>query len=158
MIARTADALTTLRGALRSGAIRRKYLALVNGNLKAPLTLDAPIAHHPKNPRKMIVVAKEAERAKLSARPALTRVEPIRRVGNFTLVAVMPSSGMRHQIRAHLASAGYPIVGDELYGGLVASLSAGRFWLHLSEIELESPASGAIKLFAPLPKDLAKLT
>ena len=157
MIARTTDALTTLRGALRSGAIKRKYLALVNGNLNTPLMLNAAIAHHPKNPRKMIVVANEAERAKLAARPALTRVEPQRRIGNFTLVAVMPSSGVRHQIRAHLADAGFPIVGDELYGGTAASLEAGRFWLHLSEIELGSPASGAIKVSAPLPADLARL-
>jgi 23S rRNA-/tRNA-specific pseudouridylate synthase len=157
MIARTADTLATLRSALRAGAIKRKYLALVNGNLKTPLILNAPIAHHPKNPRKMMVVANEAERARLAARPALTKVEPARRIGNFTLVAVMPSSGVRHQIRAHLASAGFPIVGDELYGGPAASLEAGRFWLHLSEIEVQSPASGAIKVSAPLPDDLARL-
>jgi 23S rRNA pseudouridine1911/1915/1917 synthase len=157
MIARTVDALATLRGALRTGAIKRKYLALVNGNLKTPLMLNAPIAHHPKNPRRMIVVADEAERAKLAARPALTRIEPQRRIGNFTLVAVTPSSGVRHQIRAHLASAGFPIVGDELYGGPAALMHAGRFWLHLSEIELVSPASGTVKISAPLPDDLARL-
>jgi 23S rRNA pseudouridine1911/1915/1917 synthase len=157
MIARTADALATLRGALRTGAIKRKYLALVNGNLKTPLMLNAPIAHHPKNPRRMIVVADEAESAKLAARPALTRIDPQRRIGNFTLVAVTPSSGVRHQIRAHLASAGFPITGDELYGAPAASFGVGRFWLHLSEIELGSPASGAIRVFAPLPDDLARL-
>jgi 23S rRNA pseudouridine1911/1915/1917 synthase len=157
MIARTADALATLRGALRTGAIKRKYLALVNGNLKTPLMLNAPIAHHPKNPRRMIVVADEAESAKLAARPALTRIDPQRRIGNFTLVAVTPSSGVRHQIRAHLANAGFPIVGDELYGASAASLEAGRFWLHLSEIELQSPVSGAVKISAPLPDDLARL-
>ncbi len=157
MIARTAEAVTTLRSALRSGAIKRKYLALVTGHLRAPLTLSAPIAHHPKNPRKMIVVANEADRAKLAARPTLTRVEPIRRVGDLTLVAVTPSSGVRHQIRVHLASAGFPIVGDELYGGRPSILAAGRFWLHLSEIELQSPASGATKIAAPLPGELASL-
>jgi 23S rRNA pseudouridine1911/1915/1917 synthase len=157
MVARTADALVTLRGALRTGAIKRKYLALVNGNLKTPLMLNAPIAHHPKNPRKMIVAANEADRANLAARPALTRIEPQRRIGDFTLVAVTPSSGVRHQIRAHLASAGFPIVGDELYGAPTASMEAGRFWLHLSEIDLQSPASGAVKISAPLADDLARL-
>jgi 23S rRNA pseudouridine1911/1915/1917 synthase len=158
MIARTEDALTALRSALRSGTIKRKYLALVEGHLRAPLVLSAPIAHHPKNPRKMIVVPNEADRARLAARPALTRVEPIRRVGELTLVAVMPTSGVRHQIRAHLASAGFPIVGDELYGGRLSALGAGRFWLHLSQIELESPASGATQVSAPLPDQLASLT
>lgn len=157
MIARTADAFALLRPALRSGAIKRKYLAMVAGNAMTPLKLDAPIAHHPKNPRKMFVVSTESDRIKLAARPAFTRIEPIRRVGNFTLLAAMPSTGMRHQIRVHLAHAGFPIVGDELYGGPAASLGAPRFWLHLSEIELESPFSGAIRVSAPIPDDLAKL-
>ncbi len=156
MIARTADAFTTVRRALRSGAIKRKYLALVSGNLKAPLNLDAPIAHHPKNPRRMIV-CNESDSERLGARPAVTRVEPVRRVGNFTLVSVMPSTGMRHQIRVHLAKAGIPIVGDDLYGGAPTDLRTGRFWLHLSEIEFESPASGASKVSAPLPGELARL-
>jgi 23S rRNA pseudouridine1911/1915/1917 synthase len=157
MIARTADAFALLRLALRSDAVKRKYLALVSGNLKAPLSLSAPIAHHPKNPRKMIVASDEADVAKLAARPALTRVEPTRRVGNFTLVSVMPSSGVRHQIRVHLASAGFPIVGDDLYGGAPSDLRPGRFWLHLSEIEFDSPASGATRVSAPMPPELAKL-
>ena len=156
MIARTADAFAILRPAIRYGAIRRKYLALVAGNLKAPLSLSTPIAHHPKNPRKMIVASAESDVAKLAARPALTRIEPIRRVGNFTLVSAMPSSGVRHQIRVHLASAGFPIVGDELYGGAPSDLAPGRFWLHLSEIEFESPATGAAKVSAPLPNELAR--
>jgi 23S rRNA pseudouridine1911/1915/1917 synthase len=157
MIARTADAFALLRSAIRSGAIKRRYLALVSGNLKAPLNLGTPIAHHPKNPRKMIVVSDESDRARLAARPAVTRIEPIRRVGNFTLVSVTPSTGVRHQIRVHLASAGFPMVGDDLYGGAPADLGPGRFWLHLSEIEFESPASGAGKVPAPLTADLARL-
>jgi 23S rRNA-/tRNA-specific pseudouridylate synthase len=64
---------------------------------------------------------------------------------------------VRHQIRAHLASAGFPIVGDELYGAPAASMGVGRFWFHLSEIDLVSLASGAVKISAPLPDDLARL-
>ena len=157
MIARTADAFATLRHAIRSGAIKRRYLALVSGNLKAPLNLDTPIAHHPKNPRSMILVSDESDSARLAARSALTRVGPMRRVGNFTVVSVMPSTGVRHQIRVHLASAGFPIVGDDLYGGAPSGLGPGRFWLHLSEIEFESPASGVSKVSAPLPNELARL-
>ncbi len=157
MIARTGDAFGILRRAIRSDIIKRKYLAMVSGNVRTGLTLDAPIAHHPKNPRKMIVVPDQSEIAKLAARPAITRVEPVRKVGDFTLVAVMPSSGVRHQIRVHLAFAGFPIVADDLYGGAPADLGPGRFWLHLSEIEFESPASGASKVSAPLPEELAKM-
>ena len=157
MVARTGDAFTALRRAIRSGVIKRKYLALVSGNVRTSLNLDAPIAHHPKNPRKMIVVADQSEVAKLAARPALTRVEPVRRVDDFTLVSVMPSTGTRHQIRVHLVFAGFPILGDDLYGGAPSDLSPGRFWLHLSEIEFESPASGGSTVSAPLPKELERM-
>ena len=86
----------------------------------------------------------------------------MRRVSLFaiaivTLVSVTPSTGVRHQIRVHLASAGFPMVGDDLYGGAPADLGPGRFWLHLSEIEFESPASGAGTVPAPLSADLARL-
>ncbi len=89
--------------------------------------------------------------------PPSPAVEAVRRVGDFTLVAVTPATGMRHQIRIHLADAGYPIVGDELYGGALTDLGSGRFWLHLAEMGFESPASGASKVSAPLPDELAKL-
>ncbi len=157
MIARTAAAFALLRSAIRAGAIRRRYLALVNGNLKATLNLSTPIAHHPKNPRRMIVVSDQSDQEKLAARPASTLVEPMHRVGDFTLVSVKPSTGVRHQIRVHLASAEFPIVGDELYGGPATELGIGRFWLHLAEIEFESPASGACKVSAPLPDELARM-
>ena len=58
MIARSTDAFATLRHAIRSAAIKRKYLALVSGNLKAPLNLTVPIAHHPKNPRRMTPITR----------------------------------------------------------------------------------------------------
>jgi 23S rRNA pseudouridine1911/1915/1917 synthase len=157
LIARSIEAFSILRPAIRSGVIKRKYLALVAGHLKMPLTLNAPIAHHPKNPRRMIAASDESDTWRLAARPALSRIEPITRIETFTLVSVVPSTGVRHQIRVHLASAGFPIVGDELYGGPSTQLQSGRFWLHLSEMEFESPVSGATKVSAPIPKDLAGL-
>jgi 23S rRNA-/tRNA-specific pseudouridylate synthase len=85
-------------------------------------------------------------------------VEPVRGVGSATLIRVVPRTGLRHQIRLHLASAGFPIVGDLLYGGpKVAGWPEDRFWLHLAEVALDSPSSGHIKVTAPLPGDLARL-
>ncbi len=156
LIARSAQAFTILRAAIRSGAVKRRYLALVAGTPDTPLTLNLPIAHHPKNPRRMVAAA--ANPGVLSARPAVTRVETVRRAGKFTLLSVTPSTGARHQIRVHLASAGFPIIGDELYGGgAAAALGPGRFWLHLSQMEFESPASGAVRIEAPLPAELSKM-
>lgn len=155
IVARTAEAFATLRHAVRSGDVARRYLALVEGDLNAPLELTAPVAHHPKSVRRMVTAGSEARR-RIRARPAMTRVEPLKRLGEFTLVRVIPRTGMRHQIRVHLASAGHPIAGDTLYGGApLCGLGSGRFWLHLAELELDSPGSGHAAASAPVPADLA---
>ena len=144
-------ALTDLREAVRAGRIRRDYQALVVGNVKQSLEIEFPIAHDPRHARRMTIATSLAG----GARPASTSIEPIRRVGDFTLVWARPRTGMRHQIRVHLAHAGHPIAGDVLYGGpRLEALSQGRFWLHLAELELRSPASGPVRVQAPLPGDL----
>jgi 23S rRNA pseudouridine1911/1915/1917 synthase len=158
LIARTPEAFAVLRNAIRAGKIVRIYQALVAGHLASRLELNSPIAHHRTNSRKMMLGDPDTEDRKRAGRPAATLVEPVRGVGSTTLIRVVPRTGLRHQIRLHLASAGFPIVGDLLYGGPeVADLPEDRFWLHLAEIALDSPASGHIKVTAPLPRDLARL-
>jgi 23S rRNA pseudouridine1911/1915/1917 synthase len=158
LIARTPEAFTVLRGAIRLGKIVRVYQALVAGHLASRLELNSPIAHHRANSRKMMLGDPHSDERKRAGRPAATLVEPVREVGSATLIRVMPRTGLRHQIRLHLASAGFPIVGDALYGGpQVAGLPEDRFWLHLGEIAVDSPACGHIKVTAPLPRDLAGL-
>ncbi|MDO8433781.1 MAG: RluA family pseudouridine synthase [Candidatus Binatus sp.] len=158
LIARNRAAFIKLREAIRSSKIARRYEALVLGDLDRKLTIDTPIAHHPKNPRKMIGGDPASANPKRAGRPALTTVEPLRRIGDFTLVSIVPKTGCRHQIRVHLASAGLPIVGDTLYGGPEsAQLAHGRFWLHLCDIAFDSPAVGHVKATAPLPQDLKAL-
>jgi 23S rRNA pseudouridine1911/1915/1917 synthase len=131
--------------------MRRDYKALVVGNVKQSLEIEFPIAHDPRHARRMTIATSLAG----GARPASTSIEPIRRVGDFTLVWARPRTGMRHQIRVHLAHAGHPIAGDVLYGGpRLEALTQGRFWLHLAELELCSPASGPVRVHAPLPGDL----
>lgn len=153
MIARTPAALSALRAALRIGGVRREYHALVAGNLAAPVEITTPIAHHRKNPRKMVTAC--ATERDYRGRPAATTVIPLRQQGPFTLVKALPRTGSRHQIRVHLASIGHPLVGDELYGGPAAArLPPGRFWLHLAGLELDSPAGGRVQLQVPLPTDL----
>ena len=158
IVARTSDSFLKLREAVRSGRVIRRYNALVAGHLDHTLELIAPIAHHAKNPRKMTIGDAGASTPSRAGRRAVTIVEPVRRAGPYTLVSVAPRTGSRHQIRVHLADAGFPLVGDTLYGGPpVASLPEGRFWLHLSEIGFESPARGSITVSAPLKPELAGL-
>lgn len=153
LVALAPDAFTILREAIRTGRIRRDYQALVAGNLKQSLEVVDSIAHDPRNARRMIPVAANSP----GARAAATSIEPIRRYGDFTLVAARPRTGMRHQIRVHLADAGHPIAGDVLYGGPpLGALAQGRFWLHLAEIEFRSPASGPVRARLPLPRELER--
>lgn len=155
IIARTPEAFSKLRGAIRQGAVARRYRALVAGYLDRRRELQSPIAHHAKNPRRMMIGEAGSGNRKRAGRAAATIVEPIRRVGPFTLVSAIPRTGLRHQIRVHLANVGFPIVGDVLYRGpSAADLPRGRFWLHLEELEIDAPAGGRAVVKAPLPPDL----
>jgi 23S rRNA pseudouridine1911/1915/1917 synthase len=164
MVALTRAAFAFLCAALRNQQIVRSYLALAQGEVKHPLELTAPIAHHPRNQRKMTVLHDPGMAAKLKARPAITALKPILKAGRFTLLEVRPRTGNRHQIRVHLADAGFPLAGDELYDGTkLASLPPGRFFLHLAELRipqadgLGSSPDGeqpVLVVTSPLPDDL----
>jgi 23S rRNA pseudouridine1911/1915/1917 synthase len=157
LIARNRGTFDKLRDAIRAGRIARRYEALVAGALERKTEIDSPIAHHAKNARKMIVGDPSSANPKRAGRAASTVVEPLRRVGEFTLLSIAPKTGSRHQIRVHLSSIGHPIVGDVLYGGPASeTLAYGRFWLHLCDVAFDSPAVGHVKVTAPIPADLKK--
>lgn len=167
MVALNPASFARLRKSLNNNLIARRYLAIVQGTIEHPLDLQAPIAHHPRNRRKMTVVHDARAAIKLKARAALTAARPIRKCDGFTVVEVTPRSGSRHQIRAHLADAGFPIAGDELYGGpSMGSLAPGRFFLHLAELRIPRAARGSgvlegagqefLTIVAPLPDDLQR--
>lgn len=161
MVARSLAGLELLRSALRRGEIDRRYLALVEGRLDGSLELDAAIGHHRRSRTRM--VALDGPRG-AGGRPAITRVDGLRQLGAYTLVEARPATGNRHQIRVHLAAAGFPIAGDTQYGAQpVPTLAAGRFFLHLHQLAIPVAVSeGQISLrdnlrtvLAPLPSDLA---
>ncbi len=154
IIARKPNAFDAMRTALRRGAIDRRYLALCAGDVEEQFEIATPIAHHPKNRRKMITFAFGAQQHS-PARPAATVVRRLRRFRGSSLLEVRPRTGRRHQVRVHLASIGHPLIGDALYGGpAAAELAPGRFWLHLSEVAFESPSNGWVTVRAPIPGDL----
>jgi 23S rRNA pseudouridine1911/1915/1917 synthase len=158
LMARNRGTFDKLRDAIRAGRIARRYEALVAGSLERKTEIDTPIAHHAKNARKMIIGDPSSANSKRAGRAASTVVEPLRRVGEFTLLSIAPKTGSRHQIRVHLASIGHPIVGDVLYGGPASdTLAHGRFWLHLCDVAFDSPAVGHVKVTAPIPPDLKML-
>lgn len=139
LVARTEAAFTALRAAFASGAVEKEYVAAVEGRPPVSGVIDLPLAHHPKNTRKMITV--EPGRKAGRAWPAVTSYEAVRRGPRGALLNVAIEGGVMHQIRVHLAHAGFPVAGDALYGS-TAIIPGGRFLLHASRIALVHPITG----------------
>jgi 23S rRNA pseudouridine1911/1915/1917 synthase len=122
--------------------VRKAYVARVAGELAGERTVAMPIAAD-RGDRRRVRVGDSPD-----ARDAITHVRAIGRSGAESVVEVEIETGMRHQIRAHLAAIGHPVVGDELYGGPPAE----RVWLHAREIEIRHPRSGRrLRIESPLP-------
>jgi len=95
---------------------QRKYLALVWG--RPPFTeavVDAPIGRHPIDRKRMTVTEPGA---RVPGRPAITELRLKEQLGPCTLLEATLQTGRTHQIRVHCAFAGFPIVGDPVYGGI----------------------------------------
>lgn len=162
LVARTEPAFRRLTAALAARRIHREYEAICTGVLTAGGTIDAPIERHPVNRVRMSVRA--------GGRPAVTHYRVIERFRAHTWLKAMLETGRTHQIRLHLAHAGFPLVGDPVYGGrlrlppgatteLRAALRAFRRQaLHAARLVFPHPCAGrTIEVTAPLPEDFMAL-
>jgi 23S rRNA pseudouridine1911/1915/1917 synthase len=138
--ARTPDVWRSLRAAFHEGRTRKEYLALVVGEVAREGELDAPIAQDRRHPGRVIVCPDAVDASKKGALPAETRWQPERRFEGYTLLRCFMTTGRMHQIRAHLAFAGHPVVGDAIYGTSTEldALLEGHF-LHAARLALPSP-------------------
>ena len=155
LAARTPAAHAAMRAALRARAVEKRYLALVAG---AAPELDGrrvttALAHDPRDRRRMI-----AALPGVRAWPAETTLA-VRVLGPaHTLVEATIRTGVTHQVRAHLALAGHPVLNDVLYGGPAAPLGPGRHALHATRVALHHPDTGRpLTVTSPLAGDLERL-
>ena len=92
--------------------------------------------------------------------PARTRWRTVDRAGNRAAwVELQPLTGRTHQLRAHMAAIGHPIVGDAKYGGPEAFLTGGisrKLHLHARRIRIDAPDGGTIDVTAELPPHFAE--
>ena len=154
LAARTPAAYALLRAQFTARTVEKGYLALVAGEIHAGGEIALPLAHDPKDARRMTAISDPDYAAEHAARPAVTRFQPLERRGGFTLLEIEIPTGVMHQIRAHLAFIGHPLVGDELYGGpLLAGL--GRHFLHAARLAFAHPDGSRAKYESPLPADLS---
>jgi 23S rRNA pseudouridine1911/1915/1917 synthase len=150
LAARTPDAYRSLRQQFSRREVVKEYLALVEGDISAPGVVRTPIMHDPRNRRRMMTSAAFVQ--DLHARDAVTYFRPLERFRHATLLLVQIPTGVMHQIRVHLASAGHPVIGDRLYGRPAAH--ATRQLLHASRLSFAHPESGqALDISSPPPGD-----
>lgn len=117
--------------------VSRRYHALVAGDLASDCTIDAPLGRDPAFDYRRAIVAIER-----GGQQAVTHVTIVERRGTTTLVELTLETGRTHQIRAHLASIGHPVVGDALYTSLATRPDATEaIALHATELRLRHSTS-----------------
>jgi len=165
LLAKERTALVTLANQFGSEIPRKTYVALTQGCPKEEhFTVNRPLAPDRFQPGLM--------RVSRSGKKSVTEFSVRERYRGAALIEARPSTGRTHQIRVHLAEAGFPVMADRLYGGnqlLLSSLKRGyqrsreeferplisTLALHAWQLELPHPATGKLIRFeAPWPKDL----
>lgn len=133
--ARNLQTYKDLREAFSTKKVKKEYLALVHGRLDSVQHIDKALTTDKANPKRVIVSFDGLE--------AISAVYPLAYLEhNTSLIRVKTRSGRRHQVRAHLAAIGHPLVGDALYGGKDI-LNIKSTFLHASHIEIEKRSFGA---------------
>lgn len=156
VVAKTLQAQTDLVRQLQARTVKREYLALVWGTPHVSGKIDTAIGRHPRDRIKMAVSGSP------SAKPALTHYERIA-TGMLdgravSLLRCRLETGRTHQIRVHLASIGFTLVGDQLYGKPHLASVFHRQVLHALRLGLLHPSSGKESEWAaPPPEDFAAL-
>ncbi len=126
----------------RNKRVYKEYIAIVNGKIAEPIDIEEPIITIKKGNSFFSKVSK-------NGKEAITHIEPLMIEGRKSKVKIVIETGRTHQIRAHLKSLGFPIVGDELYGGKEFK----RLMLHAHKISLLG-----YNFESPEPKEFLRLS
>ncbi|MFC2108560.1 RluA family pseudouridine synthase [Candidatus Bipolaricaulota bacterium] len=141
VIAKTLEALDSLKRQFSDRSTKKHYIAVVDGAFQETDGLiDAPIGRNPAMPQRMSILA--------GGRPAQTEFTVLQELEDSSLLRVRPRTGRTHQIRVHLRYTGHSVLGDEKYDGKPAD----RLMLHAWRLEIRHPISGEQMEFrSPIP-------
>ena len=140
-----------LSAQLADHTLARTYECIVVGKLREDRgTVDAPIARHPTDRKRMAVVA--------GGREAVTHWEVIARYPGYTHVRCRLETGRTHQIRVHMAYIGHPILGDTVYGAKKEVPGLTGQCLHAVGLRFLHPRTHeVVELFCPLPEEFTRM-
>ncbi|HEX3017746.1 MAG TPA: RluA family pseudouridine synthase [Caproicibacter sp.] len=131
-----------------SGTAKKTYLAVCEGILRGSGLIDRPIGLKPGHTIQRAVVP-DGERA-------VTRWRSVFNGKAHSLIAIHLKTGRTHQIRVHFSDFGYPLAGDDMYGGSLANIN--RQALHCAEIRFMHPVTGkCMRIRSILPQDMLDL-
>jgi 23S rRNA pseudouridine1911/1915/1917 synthase len=156
VVGKTLAAQTDLVRQLAARTVKREYFALVWGTPRLSGTIDAPISRHPRERTKMAVSSAPM------AKPAITHYELLQ-TGELdrrpvSLVQCRLETGRTHQIRVHMQSLGFSLVGDTVYGKPHLLSFFHRQALQARRLGLSHPATGEhMEWVVPLAADFAEL-
>lgn len=148
LVAKTDRAHQGLSSQIAARDVRKTYLAAVQGAFSEPTgTIEAPIARHPTDRKRMAVVE--------GGKPATTLYRLRTPLRGASLLEVDLITGRTHQIRVHMAWKGHPLLGDVLYGNKQAA--APCLMLHAWKLAFVHPVTGApLALEVPPPEDFVR--
>jgi RluA family pseudouridine synthase len=173
LVAKTPETLKKLTLSFESGSVVKQYLAWVRGVVQEDsFERNDPIGRSPDST--ISIRRKALAEGAPDSSPASTKFEVVERRDDRTLVRCLPLTGRTHQIRVHLEAAGYPVLGDKLYGRKDAEyvefihlakqgapvdwtprFGAARQLLHASRLSFAHPITGkSVSYEAPLPPDM----
>ena len=140
-----------LSAQLADHTLARTYECIVVGKLREDRgTVDAPIARHPADRKRMAVVA--------GGREAVTHWEVIARYPGYTHVRCRLETGRTHQIRVHMAYIGHPILGDTVYGAKKEVPGLTGQCLHAVGLRFLHPRTHeVVELSCPLPEEFTRM-
>jgi 23S rRNA pseudouridine1911/1915/1917 synthase len=159
VVAKTRKSHAALSLLFSQRRITKKYTTLIIGStIPKEGTIDAPIIRHHTHRTHMMISNKP------KAKRSVTHFDVIKRFPGYTLLSCHIITGRTHQIRLHMQSIGYPVIGDAIYGknkvneSFKSQYGLERQFLHATSLEFEHPITGKPLAFtSELPEDLKKV-